>query len=127
MTDEHWQSQTRLLELEVDIIASHGLVEFDGSSALLKCTYTGRTHNVGADAIVQVTARTPTDELYKEIVATIASGAPEPAPTVRKIGDCDAPAIIAAAVYAGHKYARELGTDSSQETAVRQDRLFDQD
>jgi dimethylamine/trimethylamine dehydrogenase len=49
------------------------------------------------------------------------------APTVDKIGDCDAPAIIAAAVYAGHRYARELGVDTGQVDVVRQDRLFDAD
>jgi dimethylamine/trimethylamine dehydrogenase len=43
------------------------------------------------------------------------------------VGDCDAPAIIAAAVYAGHRYARELGTDLTQDVAIRQDRLFDPD
>ena len=28
--------------------------------------------------------------------------------TLSKIGDCNAPGLIAAAVYAGHRYAREL-------------------
>ena len=31
--------------------------------------------------------------------------------SVRRIGDCYGPATIAAAVYEGHRYARELGTD----------------
>ena len=84
---------------------------------------------VAADAVVLVTARTPKDELFREIAAKIASDAQgsEPAPTLRKIGDCDAPAIIAAAIYAGHRYARELETDTEQSSAVRQDRLFDPD
>ncbi|MFT5768987.1 MAG: dimethylamine/trimethylamine dehydrogenase, partial [Lysobacterales bacterium] len=62
-----------------------------------------------------------------EIVAKVDLDAPDPSPTIRKIGDCDAPAIIAAAVYAGHRYARELGTDTSLDVAVRQDRLYDPD
>jgi len=40
-----------------------------------------------------------------------ASSESTPVPTVDKIGDCDALAIIVAAVYTGHRYARELGTD----------------
>mgnify|MGYP000125560968 CR=1 FL=1 len=28
--------------------------------------------------------------------------------TLRRIGDCEAPGIVAAAVYAGHRYAREI-------------------
>jgi dimethylamine/trimethylamine dehydrogenase len=43
------------------------------------------------------------------------------------IPDCDAPAIIAAAIYAGHRYARELGTDMEQSDVARQDKLFDPD
>ena len=79
--------------------------------------------------MVLVTTRTPTDGLYREIEAKIESGTTgsDPVPTLHKIGDCDAPAIIAAAVYAGHRYARELGADEDQIHAVRQDRLFDPD
>jgi dimethylamine/trimethylamine dehydrogenase len=54
------------------------------------------------------------------------SGTAEPVPThtLNKIGDCDAPAPIAAAVYAGHRYARELESDMEQSELIRQDRLF---
>ena len=61
--------------------------------------------------------------MYREIVAKITSEALDPGPTVRKIGDCDAPAIIAAAIYAGHRYARELETDSEQEI-IREEKTF---
>jgi dimethylamine/trimethylamine dehydrogenase len=78
---------------------------------------------------VLVTARTPVDGLYKEIARQIESdtSVSSPGPTLDKIGDCDAPAIIAAAVYAGHRYARELGTDLEQIDVVRQDRPFHSD
>jgi len=129
MTDEQYQTQQRLIQLGVEIITAHGLDEFDGSKARLSCVYTAKTYEIEADAIVLVTARTPEDGLYKEIageIKTQASGS-DPAPTLNKIGDCDAPAIIAAAVYAGHRYARELGTDMAQSDVVRQDKLFDPD
>ena len=35
--------------------------------------------------------------------------------------------MIAAAVYAGHRYARELGTDRELSAVTRQDKLFDAD
>jgi len=129
MTDEQYQTQQRLVQLGVQIITAHGLDAFDGSNARLSCVYTGQTRSVAADALVLVTARTPVDGPYHEIAAKIESVAPgsTPAPTLRKIGDCDAPAIIAAAIYAGHRYARELGTDRGQSDVVRQDRLFDPD
>ena len=127
MTDEQYQTQQRLIELGVQIITAHGLDEFDGSNARLSCVYSERTRAVAADAVVLVTARTPVDDLYKEIAGKIESGTSGSvtAPTLHKIGDCDAPAIIAAAIYAGHRYARELGTDMEQSDVVRQDKLFD--
>ncbi|NNM62510.1 MAG: hypothetical protein HKM03_10095, partial [Steroidobacteraceae bacterium] len=38
---------------------------------------------------------------------------------VMRIGDCRQPSIIAAAVYAGHKAARELGRDESEPPPAR--------
>jgi len=127
MTDEQYQTQQHLIELGVEIITAHGLDEFDGSNARLSCVYSERSREVAADAVVLVTARNPVDDLYKEIAGKLEAEPQEPSPTLHKIGDCDAPAIIAAAVYAGHRYARELGTDMEQSAVVRQDKLFDPD
>jgi dimethylamine/trimethylamine dehydrogenase len=124
-SDEQFQTQQHLIELGVRIITAHGLDEFDGNSARLSCIYTQRTQAISADAVVLVTARTPMDSLYREITAKIESGISNAHPTVHKIGDCDAPAIIAAAIYAGHRYAREL--DEDMERVISQDRLFDPD
>jgi dimethylamine/trimethylamine dehydrogenase len=124
-SDEQYQTQQRLIQLGVQIITAHGLDEFDGSNARLGCIYTEQTQVVVADAVLLVTARTPTDGLFKEISAKIEAGASHSNPTVHKIGDCDAPAIIAAAVYAGHRYARELGASMDPPDLVRQDKLFD--
>jgi len=127
MTDEQYQAQQRLIELGVQIITAHGLDKFDGSEARLSCVYSEKSRVVAADAVVLVTTRIPVDALYRELAGKLESEAPEPAPTLHKIGDCDAPAIIAAAVYAGHRYARELGTDMEHSDVVRQDKLFDPD
>ena len=117
------------MQLGVQIITSHGLDEFDGCNARLSCVYTNRSRVVEADAVLLVTARTPTDDLYKAITAKIESDSTDAGitPTLQKIGDCDAPAIIAAAVYAGHRYARELETDVAETVDVRHDKLFDPD
>ena len=126
MTDEQYQVQQRMIQLGIEIITAHGLDEFDGNNARLSCVYTGQTRMVSADAVLLVTSRTPRDRLYHEITAKIASSTPEsgPVPTLDKIGDCNAPAIIAAAVYAGHRYARELGVDKVYSDVGRQDKLF---
>ncbi|MFT5549883.1 MAG: dimethylamine/trimethylamine dehydrogenase, partial [Candidatus Azotimanducaceae bacterium] len=44
-----------------------------------------------------------------------------------RIGDCEAPAIIAAAVFAGHRYARELDTEVDPDNRMKYDRVFYED
>ncbi len=53
-------------------------------------------------------ARLPRDDLYHSLVSREADWAAAGIRSVRVIGDAAAPATIAHAVYAGHRYAREL-------------------
>ncbi len=124
MTDEQHRAQQRLLQLGVQVITAHGLDRFDGSKALLSCAYTDKTFEIDADAVVMVTSRIPEESLYREIEQKLETGDPADAPSLTKIGDCDAPAIIAAAIYAGHRYARELDTDVPPSEEIRQDKVF---
>ena len=41
--------------------------------------------------------------------------------TVKRIGDCYGPATIAAAVYEGHRYARELGAEPGDAIPFRRE------
>jgi dimethylamine/trimethylamine dehydrogenase len=117
-TAEQIRTQRRLLELGVGIVTAHGLTAFDGGEAVLACAYTGREQRITADAVVMVTARRPNDDLYHALRGRVES--------LRRIGDCDAPAIIAAAVYAGHRYARELDAPEQDFADVPHDRVFDE-
>ncbi len=105
-TSEQVRTQRKLLELGVEIFTAHGLSAFDGGEATLACTYTGRKRQIAADSVVMITARLPNDGLYRELLKRTNPG--KTPRTLLRIGDCDAPAIIAAAVHAGHRYAREL-------------------
>jgi len=67
--------------------------------AVLACAYTGRTRSIPAASAVVVTSREPRDALYHELVDRI---------EIVRVGDCSAPGTIAAAVFAGHRYARYL-------------------
>ena len=123
-TGERWRIQQRLLELNVDIITEHSLLTFDGSEALLTCVYTGRERRVTAETVVMVSQRKPNDGLYRDLLERMEAGAEGSPLTLMRIGDCDAPAIIAAAVYAGHRYARELDTTVDADNPLKHDRLF---
>jgi dimethylamine/trimethylamine dehydrogenase len=126
-TAEQTRTQRRLMELGVEIVTAHGLIAFDGREALLACTYTERERHTTADSLVMVTARQPNDGLYHALTERLAAGAEGMPASLRRIGDCEAPAIIAAAVYAGHRYARELDSPEEDPAQVPRDRVFSED
>jgi dimethylamine/trimethylamine dehydrogenase len=103
-TAEQDRTQRALIELGVEIEVNSALDGFDGTTATVGCVFTGRQRPCSADAIVLVTAREPDEILYRELCGEDPDAAP-----VQRIGDCLQPALIAHAVYSGHRAARELG------------------
>ncbi|RED44641.1 FAD-dependent oxidoreductase [Aestuariispira insulae] len=86
---------------------------FDGNEVISHCLFTGEEKRRPATGLVTVTARQPRDRLFFELADHIeAQGS---GPSITRIGDCNAPGIIAHAVYAGHAAARAIG----QETQVK--------
>jgi dimethylamine/trimethylamine dehydrogenase len=65
----------QLLDLDTAILLNRNLVEFDGSRALLECTFTGRHSRVPASSIVSVTSRLPNDALAEALSAAPAKAA----------------------------------------------------
>lgn len=106
-TLEQGRVQARLLELGVGFKFARVPVLVDSEGVTTACIYTGKQSTVRADAVVLVTERAPNEELYLELAVSLESS-PSPFKTLRAIGDCFAPGIIAAAVYSGHMAAREL-------------------
>ena len=123
-TAEQARSQRRLMELGIEIVTAHALCAFDGREASIACAYTGRERRIAADSVVMVTARLPNDGLYRGLADRLAAGVDRAPRSLRRIGDCEAPAIIAAAVHAGHRYARELDAPlDSCEPPLRRERI----
>ncbi|MFC1681186.1 FAD-dependent oxidoreductase [Pseudomonadota bacterium] len=123
-TSEQWRVQKRLLELGVNIITSHGLTSYDGGSATICCTHTGRLKNIAVEAVVNVTIRNPNDGLFQELKRRVDDGSGDLPFSLKRIGDCEAPAIIAAAVFSGHRYARELDMGNDPDHRIKYDRVF---
>jgi dimethylamine/trimethylamine dehydrogenase len=98
----------RLLEQDIAILANTTLAGFDGEAAELACVFTGRRRQVSCRAIVTVTARLPEDGLYQALKANPEALAEAGIRRLVAIGDALAPSTIAAAVYAGHRAAREI-------------------
>jgi dimethylamine/trimethylamine dehydrogenase len=99
----------------VSILANCNLVEFDGDHAALECVFTGRRSSVPAASVVAVTSRVPNDALAIELGAKPDRLAQAGIDSVVSIGDCWAPSTIAAAVYAGHRHAREFDRPPGEE------------
>jgi dimethylamine/trimethylamine dehydrogenase len=61
--------------------------------------------------VVLVTMRLPDDGLYHDLMSDAAALKAAGIKSVTRIGDCLSPGLIAASVYGGHKFARELDAD----------------
>ncbi len=120
-TMEQERIQTRLMEMGVRIVPLHNLATVSAGKAQLACVYTGKTQDIACGTAVLVTMREATDSLYHELIA-LGDARPEATPkTLLRIGDCVAPGTIAAAVYGGHRYARELGEPALEGVPFRRE------
>jgi dimethylamine/trimethylamine dehydrogenase len=120
-TLEQHSIQKRLLELGVELSTSRNVVEYDGSNVVVECTYTGRLASVAAASVVTVTARLPNDTLAQSLDELTASRGAGGIASITCIGDCLAPSTIAAAVYAGHRYAREFDRAPSDDAPFQRE------
>ena len=113
-TLEHRHVQKRLLECGVTIAAKRNLAALHEDRAELACVYTEKREEVPCASVVMVTARLPNDDLARALNARPDTLKDAGIESVTAIGDALAPATIAAAVYAGHNYARLLGEVPSE-------------
>ncbi len=120
-TMEQVRIQTRLLELGVQIAAHRRLAAIAPVSVELACVFTGRRETRPAASVVMVTARLPEDTLYHALMADPARLADAGIRSVERIGDCLAPGTIAAAVWSGHRAARELDQPPSDMVPFRRE------
>jgi dimethylamine/trimethylamine dehydrogenase len=107
-TVEQERIHARLINLGVNIIPSRNLKAFDGTRVTLECVYTGSEEERQADGLVTITARVPKDDLYNELASQADALSGAGIKSLARIGDCLAPGTIAAAVFSGHKFAREF-------------------
>ena len=94
----------RLAALGVSIVANHAIEEIKGTHLVAKEIYSGLTSEHECNAVVIVAGRRPNDDLY----SALRDGLHGSAQRVFAVGDCRAPGTIAAAVYSGHQFARNL-------------------
>ena len=98
----------KLAELGVAIVLNKAVAKINADSVTTACTYTDQQSDIEANAVVLVTAKIPTDELWHELFARQGQWQDAGIKSIKVIGDAEAPGPIAWATYAGHRFAREL-------------------
>ena len=122
-TLEQTRIQTRVLELGISVVPLHNLAKVGAGEAELSCVYTERRRTLPAASVVMVTSRRPNDALRQELIGDEQKLAAAGILSVQAIGDCDVPSTIAAAVYDGHRTARELDADIDPDLPFRREHI----
>jgi len=107
-TMEQHRIEQALLERNVTLVAKHTMASVDSNCVTFTCNTTGGVLEHQAQALVMVTLRAPENSLYFALAGTQQEHLDDLPFGLLRIGDCMAPATIAAAVYDGHRAAREL-------------------
>ncbi|HWS40735.1 MAG TPA: NADH:flavin oxidoreductase, partial [Arenimonas sp.] len=107
-TLEYRPIQKRLRKLGIHLHTGKSLQSFDGHQAQLACVWSDTTELLSVSAIVPVTMRLPNDGLHQSLLALESQWLDAGVQSVTCIGDALAPSLIAHAVYAGHRFAREF-------------------
>ena len=122
-TGEGWRVPAHLLAQGIRLLTAHGLSWFDGHAATLACEHSGHEQVLPATGLVVVGQRAPVDDLYAALRYDADGNHATQPFTLTRIGDCEAPAIIAAATYAGHRYAQNLDRAVNIDLPLRHDKI----
>ena len=108
LTMEQHKVIARLMELGVRIERLKMLKAVHADKIEFACIHGGEGLELPLGTAVVLTAKNPNDQVYQDLMAREADWAEAGIKSVSRIGDCEAPSIIAFAVHAGHRWAREL-------------------
>jgi len=91
---------------------------FDRAGVRCECVHSGREARFEAVSLVVVASRTPGDRLFRALFAQpralVGAG-------IDHIGDCEAPGLIADAVFAGHRLARDFGESAEPDLSYERE------
>ena len=118
--------QRRLSELGITVINLHTIGAITPDTVTLSHIFTETTHEIACHSVVMVSSRAPNTELYESLQEDTPRLESAGIKSLTPIGDCLAPGSIAMAVYAGHRFARELDTVTDKDMPFRLERMPDQ-
>ncbi|WP_425406653.1 FAD-dependent oxidoreductase [Hwanghaeella sp.] len=107
-TNEEYATAAALIDAGVVIVTNRSVERVEAGSVVTSCIFSGRETTIEADWLLPLTRREPTDDLYRPLRDAMEERRDGTPAGLHRIGDCDAPGMIAAAVYSGYKAAIEL-------------------
>jgi dimethylamine/trimethylamine dehydrogenase len=119
-TLEQERIEKRLLQLGVRILLHQSLASIQPEGCTLSHLLTGHMQELPCQAVVLVTDRLPQDGLFHELKPHLEGGE---LLSLRRIGDAEAPHLIAQAIYSAHLAAREFGEQPVEGTPFRVERV----
>jgi dimethylamine/trimethylamine dehydrogenase len=112
-TLEQGWTEERLHKIGVTILEKHCVARAAKGEVWVSHVVSGREQRLFCASLMLVSMRLPNDALFHELNADPARLADAGITSLRRIGDCLAPSTIAAAVYSGHRAARETDAPPS--------------
>ena len=103
--DRIWK---RILGLGISVETRKALSSVEANSVKMVCVHSGEEKELACDGVMMVTARLPENSLLCNLEDRREEWGSAGISSVCAIGDALAPGVIAAAVYSGHRFAREL-------------------
>ena len=100
--------ETRLHDIGVTIREKHALASAGAGAVTIRHIKSGRESRLACASLVMVTMRLPADEIFHALTSDPNRLQSAGIRSLHRIGDCLGPSTIAAAVYSGHRYAREM-------------------
>jgi dimethylamine/trimethylamine dehydrogenase len=100
--------EQRLHEIGVSVLEKHLVASAKEGEIELEHSHNGARRRMACGTLLLVTMRLPNDGIYLELSESAEALEAAGITSLARIGDCHAPSTIAAAVYAGHRYAREM-------------------
>ena len=117
---EQERIEMRLRSLGVTLLTRHTISRIDVDSVTVTDSMTGVMRALPIDSVLLVSDRRPNDSLYYELEPALDDGRLH---SLRIIGDAEAPNLIAQAVFAGHRAAREFGEPPAEGTPFKVERV----
>ena len=107
-TMEQHRIEASLLKLGVRLVCKRTLIGVERDHVKAVYNSTGEHESYAVNAMILVTSRQPKSKVYFDLVGDNEEHLENLPFSVTRIGDCLAPSTIAAAVYDGHRFARQL-------------------